>query len=107
MSKYTYASLSPSQAKHKKYKLVLYDKDQKRIKTVQFGDSRYQDFTQTHNDQLRKYYIARHDNGREDWSVPDTPASCARWILWDQYTKEKGFENYLRRFHLKRLDLSD
>ncbi|EKX36250.1 hypothetical protein GUITHDRAFT_79048 [Guillardia theta CCMP2712] len=104
MGVYKYASLRPSQAKNKKWQLVLYDKDKQKQKTIQFGDNRYEDFTQTHNDKLKKYYIARHNNGRENWSVPDTAASAARWILWEHPSITKGFEHFLRRFHLKRLE---
>ena len=103
MGTYVYALLSKATVKNKKYKVELYDKDKQRIKTVQFGDSRYSDFTTNHNEIMRKSYIARHNNSREDWTRADTPASCSRWILWHSRSLSEGFDHYLERFNLKKL----
>ncbi len=46
------ARLSQSDAKNKKYKVVI-SKEGKKIKTVHFGDNRYEDFT-SHKDEERK-----------------------------------------------------
>ncbi len=43
--KITKAIVQKSDQKNKKYKAVMYDRDDKRIKTVNFGDPQYKDYT--------------------------------------------------------------
>ena len=52
-------------------------------RTVHFGASGYQDFTQHGDETRRKSYIQRHSN--EDWSKSNmmSPAFMSRWILWE------------------------
>ena len=53
-------------------------------RTVHFGASGYQDFTQHGDETRRKSYIQRHSN--EDWSKSNmmSPAFKSRWILWEK-----------------------
>ena len=55
-------------------------------RTVHFGASGYQDFTQHGDETRRKSYIQRHSN--EDWSKSNmmSPAFMSRWILWEKNT---------------------
>ena len=52
-------------------------------KTIRFGDSNYQDFTQ-HGDVLRKQrYIQRHQKN-EDWSDMSTAGFWSKHLLWNK-----------------------
>ena len=53
-------------------------------RTVHFGASGYQDFTQHGDETRRKSYIQRHSN--EDWSKSNmmSPAFMSRCILWEK-----------------------
>ena len=66
-------------------------------KTVHFGDSRYQDFTQHKDEQRKKNYISRHSN--EDHSVSNalSPAFLARHVLWS----EKSVPESVRKLNKK------
>jgi hypothetical protein len=89
------AELSKSNAKNKKYKVVITDGDKKR--TIHFGDSRYESYT-THKDPKRKEnYIKRH-KAREDWSDPFTAGFWSYHILWSQPTIEASVRA-LRKQH--------
>jgi hypothetical protein len=81
----------------KKFKMVFYDTARKKIKTISFGASGYDDFT-THGDLQRKQnYIARHKT-TENWNDPQTAGSLSRWILWDKATLSASYTAYRRKF---------
>ena len=89
------AELSKSNTKNKKYKVVL-EKDGKK-KTINFGDSRHEDFT-THKDPKRKEnYITRHKS-REDWSDPFTAGYWSYHILWSEPTIDASVRKLRKRF---------
>lgn len=82
----------------KKFKMVFYDHTRKKIKTIQFGASGYEDFI-IHNDLQRKMnYISRHQ-AREDWSDPMTSGALSRWILWEKPTLSGAYKAYRQRFN--------
>lgn len=69
--------LRKSPVKNKKYRIVYNGKK------IDFGDSRYEDYT-THKDpERRKNYLKRHAS-RENWSDPYTPGFWSRWLLWEK-----------------------
>lgn len=81
----------------KKYKMVFYDTARKKVKTVSFGATGYEDFT-THGDIQRKMnYIQRH-SAREDFNNPMTAGSLSRWILWDKTTLSASYTSYRNKF---------
>ena len=85
----------------KKYKAVFKDKDKK--KTLHFGAKGMSDFT-LHNDTKRKdRYLKRHNpkNTKENWSIPDTPGSLSRWILWNKPTLQASITDFKKKFKLK------
>ena len=83
--------IQKSNNKHKKYQATDGQK------TVHFGDSRYQDFTQHKDEQRKKNYISRHSN--EDHSVSNalSPAFLARHVLWS----EKSVPESVRKLNKK------
>ena len=91
-------TITPSTLKGKKWKAFFSDDEHK--KTIHFGSSEYQDFTQ-HNDLMRrKAYISRHQT-REDWTTPFSAGSLSRWILWGDSTSfDKNVSDFKKRFHL-------
>jgi hypothetical protein len=68
-------------------------------KTIVFGDSNYQDFTQHGDPKRRDNYLSRH--GSEDWSRSNimSPAFMSRWVLWEKPTL-KGAVAHLNKKHL-------
>jgi hypothetical protein len=81
----------------KKYKAV-FKTDANRTKTIHFGASDYQDYTQHHDPIRRKAYILRH-RSREDWSVPDTAGSLSAHILWGASTSiRENLASFRRKF---------
>ena len=75
-------------------------------RTVRFGASGYQGFTQHGDETRRKSYIQRHSN--EDWSKSNmvSPAFMSRWILWEKKSIAAAIRNLNEKytdvsFHLK------
>lgn len=95
-----YVQLEKSDREGKKYKAIFYNDERKKIKTSHFGASLYSDFTLTGDEQKKEAYLSRH--GKEDWSDPTTPATLSRYILWNYKSKAKSYDDYLKRFNLKK-----
>lgn len=96
-----YAQLTKSSVQGKKYTIVFFDAERKKVKTIQFGQKNADDFTKTGDKDQRDRYIDRHSNSRENHNVPDTPASASRWILWGNSTSlSANYNAYLKRFNL-------
>lgn len=97
-----FVDLLPSDKK--KYKMIFYDDNRKKIKTVHFGQKGALDFTRhkkEDRDARKKAYIIRHEK-RENWSDPMTAGALSRWILWSKPTIEGSFRDYKKRFNLKK-----
>lgn len=98
-----YAQLTKSSVQGKKYTIVFFDADRKKVKTINFGATGYDDFTKTGNKEQRDRYRDRHSNSRENHNVPDTPASASWHILWGNSTSvSANYNSYLRRFNLSK-----
>jgi hypothetical protein len=89
-------SLTKSSQAAKKYTAV-FSTDAGGTKTVHFGAAGYQDYTQHHDPERRKAYLARH-RSKENWSVPDTAGSLSAHLLWGQST---SFRQNLAAFRKK------
>jgi len=84
--------ITRSKNKNKKY-TVIYNG-----KKIDFGDSRYSDYTQ-HKDPKRKaLYIERHKK-REDWKDPNTAGWWSRFYLWNKPTKQEAKLDIEYRLH--------
>jgi hypothetical protein len=90
-------NLSISTRKDKKY-MMKFSKDNKVFKTIHFGASGYEDYTQTNNDIKKNAYIKRHDVN-ENFDDPYTAGSLSRWILWNKKTLSASFNDYKNRFN--------
>ena len=96
-----YAQLVKSDREDKKYKIVFYDKDRKKLKTTHFGSSGMSDYTKHKDDERKDLYLARH-RANEDWNNPITAGALSRWILWSKPTISASFNDYLKRFNLSK-----
>ena len=87
-------------AKNKKLKAIFYDGD-KKMRTVQFGDSRYGDYTLTKDKEQRKKYKERHKKDLAKGNYMSA-GHLSYYILWGASTdREKNIRAYKRRFKLK------
>jgi len=86
----------------KKFKAVFFLEGDKK-KTIHFGAKGMSDFTIHKDTKRKKNYLARHNPKvtKENWSVPDTPASLSRWILWNKKSYNDSLKDYKKRFNLK------
>jgi hypothetical protein len=89
-------SLVHSDRKGKKYKAV-FSTDTGRTKTIHFGASGYEDYTQHHDKLRREAYLKRHKD-KENWNVPDTAGSLSAHLLWGSST---NFNTNLNLFKKK------
>lgn len=96
-----YLEIKKSNIKNKKWTAIFYDHNRLKEKTINFGDSRYEDYTQ-HKDEFRKgRYLNRHRN--EDWNNPKTAGSLSRWILWEYKDIDKAVDEFRKKFGFKKL----
>ena len=87
-------------AKNKKWKAIFYDDKGKKIKTTQFGDNRYEDYTQHKDKQRRKRYLERH---KKDLSKGDymSAGHLSYYILWGASTNlNTNIKQYKKMFKL-------
>lgn len=85
--------------KNKKLKAIFYDGD-KKIKTTQFGDSRYEDYTQHKDKQRRSKYLTRHKKDLEKGDYMSA-GYLSYYILWGASTsRDKNIKAYKRKFKL-------
>ena len=97
-------TISKSDAKNKKWKAVFshnVDGKMKVIKTTNFGDSRYSDYTQHKDKDRREAYRKRH---QKDLKTGDymKPGFLSYYIGWgDSTSLRSNISAYKKRFKLK------
>ena len=85
-----------SNKKNKKYKVIIY-KNEEKMKTIHFGDSRYNDFIEYNkiNSQLanerKRLYLLRHKN--DNYNDFLKASYWAKNILWNLPTLEKSINS--------------
>jgi Family of unknown function (DUF5754) len=84
--------LEKSPIKHKKWRAIFDDG-----RHTDFGDSRYEDFTQHHDVKRRKAYWTRHlkDMRTQD---PTRAGFLSLYLLWTQPTIEGALKQYKELF---------
>jgi hypothetical protein len=100
--------LYPSPRKHKKWRVVIYpsrkSKKDKRDphprEIVDFGDSRYKDFTQHNDADRRKAYLRRH-KANEHWDCVNTAGFWSRYLLWECPSIRQAIQWMEKRFPLR------
>lgn len=84
----------------KKFKMIFYDTARKKLKTVSFGATGYEDYT-THQDMVRQQsYIARH-RSNEDWNNYMSAGALSFHLLWSKPTLSGAYKAYRKRFGLE------
>lgn len=87
-------------AKNKKLKAIFYDDQGKKIKTSQFGDNRYQDYTMHKDKARRDKYRSRHKGSLEKGTYM-SPSHLSYYILWGASTNRNiNINKYKKMFKL-------
>jgi hypothetical protein len=87
-------------AKNKKFKAIFYDGEGKKIKTTQFGDNRYQDYTQHKDKERRSKYRSRH-KGNLSKGTYMSPSHLSFYLLWgDSSSFDTNIKKYKKMFKL-------
>jgi hypothetical protein len=89
--------LFKSESPGKKWKAVFTDGT--KHKTIHFGATGYEDFTQHGSEQRKASYLARHKTS-ESWNNAMTAGALSRWILWNKPTISASVADFKRRFGL-------
>ncbi len=86
-------------AKNKKFKAIFYDGD-KTVKTSQFGDIRYEDYTQ-HKDKTRRTKYRNRHKGNLSKTDYMSPAHLSFYLLWgDSTSLNSNIKKYKKKFNL-------
>ena len=67
-------------------------------KKINFGDNRYQDFTQTKDDKKKKAYLARHKH--DNVQNPLFAGFYATNLLWNKPTLKESIVDTNRKFNV-------
>ena len=87
-------------AKNKKLKAIFYDDKGKKIKTTQFGDDRYSDYTIHKDKERRNKYKSRHRGNLKKTNYM-SPAHLSYYILWgDSTSLNTNIKKYKKKFKL-------
>ena len=87
-------------AKNKKWKAIFYDEKGKKIKTTQFGDNRYEDYTQHKDKSRRDKYRSRHKKDLEKGNYMSA-GYLSYFVLWGASSSIKeNIKKYKTRFKL-------
>ena len=95
-----YVQLTPSTQEGKKYTAVFYDENRNKVKTTHFGATGYTDFTLSGDENKKNNYLSRHS--KENWNDYMSAGSLSRWILWNYKSKSKSYNDYIKKFNLKK-----
>jgi hypothetical protein len=88
-------------AKNKKWKAIFYDEKGKKIKTTQFGDNRYEDYTQHKDKERRAAYRKRHQKDLQKGDYMNA-GYLSYFVLWGESGALKtNISNYKKKFNLK------
>ena len=96
-----FVQLKKSTSEGKKYTAVFYDENREKIATTSFGAVGYQDFTQHKDEERKQLYLARHKKN-ENWQDYKSGGSLARHILWNKPSVSASYNDYLKKFGLKK-----
>jgi hypothetical protein len=98
-----FVQLKKATTEGKKYTAVFYDENRQKIKTTHFGQAKANDYT-THGEdaeERKQAYLERHKKN-EDWNDYKSPGSLAKHILWNKPSVSASYNDYLKKFGLKK-----
>jgi len=96
-----YIQLKKSTNPEKKYMAIFYDEQRKKIKTTHFGSAGMSDYTKHKDEERKARYIARH-SANENWNDYMSSGSLSRWVLWHKPTLSASYNDYIKKFGLKK-----
>lgn len=96
-----YTQIMKSDLDRKKYKAIFYNKDRSKVKTTHFGAKGMNDYTIHKDDERKERYLARH-KVNEDWNDYTSAGSLSRYLLWNKPSLSASFNDYLKKFKLKK-----
>jgi len=96
-----YIQLLKSKKENKRFEAKFFDIDREKIKSVNFGLKGGNTFIEHKNTRTKDAWIARH-RVTGDWTKPDTASSLAFHILWNKTTLSASYNDYLKKFNLKK-----
>jgi len=96
-----FVQLNKSQVSGKKYTAVFYDDDRNKIKTTHFGSAGMSDYTKHKDDERKQRYLDRH-RANENWSDYKSAGSLSKNILWNKTSVSASYNDYLKKFGLKK-----
>jgi|TARA_R110000764_G_scaffold11321_4_gene33986 hypothetical protein len=86
--------------KNKKWKAIFSDDSGKKVKTTQFGDSRYSDYTLHKDKSRRKKYRDRHKKDLSKGTY-QSPGFLSYYLLWgDSTSLTSNIKKYKKMFKL-------
>lgn len=101
ISKMVYVQLNKSTREGKKYEAKFFDINKKKIKTTHFGSAGMSDYTKHKDDERKARYIARH-SANENFNDYMSAGSLSRWLLWHKPTLSASYNDYIKKFNLKK-----
>ena len=84
----------------KKYMVIIYDNNKKKIKTIHFGAAGMSDFTLHKDLKRQKSYLDRHRKN-ENWNDILTAGAWSRWLLWNKNSLDSSKKDISKRFNIK------
>jgi hypothetical protein len=96
-----FVQLNKSDIKGKKYTAIFYDNSRRKIRTTHFGSAGMSDYTKHKDDERKELYLARH-RANERWDDYMSAGSLAKHILWSKPTISASYNDYLKKFNLKK-----
>ena len=96
-----FVQLTKSDIKGKKYTAIFFDDSRRKIKTTHFGSAGMSDYTKHKDDERKQRYLDRH-RANEQWNDYMSAGSLAKHILWSKPTISESYNDYLKKFGLKK-----
>lgn len=92
-------TLSESDRKDKKFKVVIIDDTKK---TIHFGQRNASDYTIHKDKERKKLYIDRHRK-REDWTKKGIKSAgfWSRWLLWNKESLKGSLKDIEKRYKVR------
>ena len=84
--------ITPSDKKTNKKFTAVINNDKK----IHFGDSRYSDYTQTKDDNIKKAYLARHKH--DNYNNPNYAGFYASNLLWNKPTLKQSIVDTNKKY---------
>jgi len=86
------ATITLSNNRKKRYTVTINNKK------IHFGDTRFMNYTMTHDEGKKKRYLALRN--RENWEDPNTAGFWSRWLLWNKPSIKESAKYIEEQFNI-------